>query len=93
MINDVEITKVSFPEGEFDFVWCLISYDEESISFESFIGVDVSIPNATTASQEFQIFDQKVLSYANDWDEFEEWVKDGGFDFKILDYERKSLNV
>jgi CDP-glycerol glycerophosphotransferase (TagB/SpsB family) len=92
MIEDVEITRVSFPEGEYDFVWCLLSYDEESINFESFIGVDVSIEDASSASEEFQNFDKNVFSYADDWDEFEKWVKSGGFDFTIVDYEKKRID-
>jgi len=33
-----------------------------------------------------------VFSYADDWDEFEKWVKSGGFDFTIVDYEKKRID-
>ena len=92
MIEDVEITRVSFPEGECDFVWCLLAYNEQSINFESFIGVNVCILTAEGASEEFQNFDKNVFNYADDWDQFEDWVKSGGFDFTIVDYERKRID-
>lgn len=90
MIKDVEITRVSFPEGDFEYVWCLLSMGDESLSFEAFIGVGISIDNWESASAKCRSFDENVLSYAKDWDEFESMVLNGGHDFSILDYERVS---
>jgi hypothetical protein len=90
MIKDVAITKVSFPEGDFEYVWCLVAMEDECLSFEAFIGVGIDIDNWDSVSQKCRSFDEKVLAYARDWDEFESLVLNGGHDFNILDYERIS---
>lgn len=93
MIEDIEITKVSFPEGEYDFVWCLVMMEDESLSFETFIGVGIDVGDWISVSEECRSFDEKVIAYAQDWDEFEGWVKNGAYDFTIVDYEKKAIEL
>jgi len=93
MIEDVEITKVSFPEGDFDYVWCLVMMEDESLSFETFIGVGIDVGDWISVSEECRSFDEKVIAYAQDWDEFEGWVKNGAHDFTIVDYEKKAIEL
>ena len=89
-----KITKVAFDEGVFDLVWCVIAqtdYDQILSTFESFICVNnPSVNFADPVSEELRRFDEaNIYSYAEDMAEFESWVNDGGWDFKILDYEKE----
>jgi len=86
-----EIITVSFEEGDFDFIWCTISIDcdgESSVIYESFIGIDVDVPDITKASPAFQDFDvYKVFTYVSDLQDFFRCFIEGGADYKILGYE------
>jgi hypothetical protein len=93
MIEDVAVIKVSFDEGDFDYVWCLVMMEDESLTFETFIGVGIDVGDWLYVSEECRSFDEKVLAYAQDWDEFESWVKNGAHDFTILDYEKKDIEL
>ena len=97
MIEDVEITRVSFPEGDFDFVWCRLSLKYGCLSFEQFIGVGIDYESIVSewdfTSNKYRTFDDNVFAYAGDWDEFEDWVNLGGKTFTILDYEKKPIGL
>ena len=85
------ITTVEFPDGTFDYIYCVIAMMDEDIvtsTFEAFIGLGIDI-NIETCSDKYRMFDEtRVFSYAADLEEFFQWYNDGGWDFKILDYEK-----
>ena len=86
------ITTIKFPDGEFDYIWCVIAMKDGDIvtsTFEAFVGIGVDI-NVTECSPEYLRFDEtRVFNYAQDLDEFFTWHIDGGWDFRILDYEKE----
>lgn len=90
-MNDVALTKIKLPEGAFDFAWCLIR-TEDDVIFESFIGIGVDL-DFDSCSAQAKAFDNSVYAYAADMNEFWDWVRDGGWDFTILDYERKDYET
>lgn len=93
------IRKIKFPEGEFDFVSCQIAlFDETSggekiltSTFWSYIAVGMpGIDSLDSCSKELQYFDNtKIFAYAQDIQEFNDWVNNDGWDFIILDYEKE----
>lgn len=94
MLGKPKITKVVFDEGVFDLVWCVIAqtdYGQILSTFEAFICVNNPGVNFDdSVSEELRKFDEtKIYSYAEDMAEFENWINDGGWDFKILDYEKE----
>lgn len=86
------ITTIEFPDGKFDYVWCVIAMKDGDIvtsTFEAFVGLGIDI-NLTECSKEYLAFDEtRVFSYAQDLDELFEWHTKGGWDFRILDYEKE----
>jgi hypothetical protein len=85
------ITTIEFPDGVFDYIWCLIGMQDEGIvvsTYEAFVGIGVKV-NVIDCSPEYLKFDEtRVFNYAQDLDEFFDWYNNGGWDFKILDYEK-----
>ena len=91
-----KITTIDFPDGQFNYVYCVIAMMDEDImtsTFEAFIGIGIDI-NIDTCSNQYLKFDESnVFCYAVDIDEFFDWYNNGGWDFKILDYELEVNNV
>jgi hypothetical protein len=92
-MENPQITTLDFPEGKFDLIWCLIGQTdgEEIIStFEAFIAVNFPDVNFDSkVSDELRRFDEtRIYAYAHGLSEFENLIENGGWDFKILDYER-----
>lgn len=92
-----KITTIEFPDGTFDYIWCVVGRTEDddivTTTFEVFIGIGVDI-NVAECSKEYLAFDEtRVFSYAQDLDEFFDWYNNGGWDFKILDYEKEESDV
>lgn len=89
------IISIKFEDGTFDYIWCLIAMlDGDMITnqFEAYIAIGVDI-NIDTCSKEYLSFDEsRVFCYAQDLDEFFSWYDNGGWDFKILDYESLEEN-
>lgn len=89
------IVPIDFPDGKFNFIWCLIGMvenpeDEPSATFEAYVGIGDQIEDWESVSAQLRLFDEtKVFYYAQDLDDFFGIVKDGGGDFKILDYEKE----
>lgn len=91
-----EITVLNFPEGKFELVWCLIAQtdgDEIISTFESFIAVDYpEVDFAGEVSERLRLFDEnRVFAYVWGLEQFEDIVLNGGWDFKILDYEKENV--
>lgn len=91
------ITKVNFPvEGTLDYIFCVIAMTDDDVitsTFEAFIGVGINI-NISDCSDSYRKFDEtRVFNYAQDLDEFFDWYNNGGWDFKILDYEKEYENA
>lgn len=86
------ITTLEFPDGKFDYIWCVVAMKDGDIvtaTFEAFVGLGVDI-NLTECSEKYLSFDEtKVFNYAQDLEEFFGWHTDGGWDFRILDYEKE----
>lgn len=86
------ITTFEFPDGKFDYIWCVVAMKDEEVvtaTFEAFVGIGIDI-TIGECSQEYLRFDEtRVFSYAQDLDEFFEWHTKGGWDFRILDYEKE----
>ena len=86
------ITTIKFPDGEFDYIWCVVAMKDEEVvtaTFEAFVGIGIDI-NLTECSKEYLAFDEtRVFNYAEDLNEFFGWHTDGGWDFRILDYEKE----
>lgn len=92
-MDDALVVKINFPEGDLDFIRVLIKTDTDSV-FETWIGIGLDvIPALGKVSAELFNFDMLVHSYAEDMDEFWNWVRNGADDFEILDYERKDYGA
>ena len=89
-----KITQITFDEGVFDLVWCVIGqtdYEQIISTFEAFICVsNPGVNFDDNISEKLRKFDEtRIYAYADDINEFEDWVTNGGWDFKILDYEKE----
>jgi hypothetical protein len=89
-----KVTQKTFDEGVFDLIWCVIGqtdYGQVISTFESFICVNPPEVNfADPVSEKLRKFDENAIyAYAENMAEFERWVNEGAWDFKILDYEKE----
>lgn len=91
-----KITTIKFPDGEFHYIWCVIALKDEDIvtsTFEAFIGIGVDVTIGECSDEYLRFDETRVFCYAADLDEFYGWHIDGGWDFRILDYEKEESNV
>jgi hypothetical protein len=89
-----KITQIIFDEGVFDLIWCVIAqtdYEDIVATFECFICINNPWVNfADNVSEKLRKFDEtSIYAYAEGIEEFESWFVNGGWDFKILDYEKE----
>lgn len=86
-----DIITVTFPEGDFDFIWCdlCVTDNGEGASFyPAFIGIGVDVQDITKVSEELSLFDAyKVFTYVPNLQDFFQAFMEGMEWYKIVNYE------
>jgi len=92
------VVPIEFPDGKFNFIWCLIGMidepdEEPETTFEAYVGLGAEIEDWDKVSPQLRLFDEtKVFYYAQDLEDFFHIFENDGGDFKILDYEKDDGN-